>query len=68
MMSDIGPNCHYFAYERALNTPLEQICFTKRKIVALSRDMSIAIEKKNNFAWGFTKWSPIQVLTPSDGG
>jgi len=30
-------------------------------------DMSIVIGKRSNFARSSTKWSPLQVLTPSDG-
>lgn len=53
-----------FEYESALNYSFEMNVVREMKGCG---DMSIAIGKRNNFARSSTKWSPLQVLTPSDG-
>ena len=59
MMSDIGLNYHYFAYEKALKYSFEVNLLGEMKSCGdIVRYEHCDRKKKSNFARGTAKWSP----------
>ena len=60
MMSDMGSNYHYFAYEPALKYSFDINFLDEMKSCGdIVRYEYCDREKKTNFARGTAKWSPI---------